>query len=213
MVTEGRIPRVFMRARRVHTVPYMSFCRWVLGLGCTMTLSMTAVACGGAVDGAAGDEDDATGTWSAMLTCDDGDAVLEVDRSDATQLMLVVRGEEARRHLTLHVDRAANSVGEIVVVGRARVAVESAASFDRFADESNRYERSSAIGLNDVAGKPRIVAEVRRSAVDQVTLAFQEVTTTRSCAGTVESHYCRGAEWIEQRGIKELASWSFKGCH
>jgi hypothetical protein len=79
-------------------------------------------------------------------------------------------------------------------------------------DESDRYDRSSAIGLSDMGAKPRIVAEVRRSAVDQVTLAFQEVTTSRTCAGTVEDRFCRGAEWIETRGIKELASWSFKGC-
>ena len=177
-----------------------------------MTITMTMVACGGAVDGTAMGNDDATGTWSAMLTCDDGDAVLEVDRSDATQLKLVVRGEEARRHLTMRVDRAAGPAGEIIVVGRARLPVEGAASFDRFVDESNRYERSSAIGLNDLGARPRIVGEVRRSAVDQLTLAFQEVTVERTCAGTVEGRFCRGAEWIETRGIKELASWSFKGC-
>jgi hypothetical protein len=172
---------------------------------------MAAVACGGAVDASAASEDEATGTWSAMLTCDEG-TVLEVDRTDSTQLKLVVRGEEARRHLTLAVDRAANSAGEIVVVGRARMPVDGASSFDRFVDESDRYERSSTIGLSDVAARPRIVAEVRRSAVDQVTLAFQEVTTSRSCSGTVEGRFCRGAEWIETRGIKELAAWSFKGC-
>jgi hypothetical protein len=189
----------------------MSFSRWALGLGCAVSVSSMG-ACGGAVDASSSGEDEATGTWSAMLTCGDGAAVLEVDRSDATQLKLVVRGEEARRHLTTRVDRAANSVGEIVVVGRARLPVESAASFDRFVDESDRYERSSAVGLNDVGDKPRIVAEVRRSAVDQLTLAFQEVTTSRSCAGTAEGRFCRGAEWVEQRGIKELASWSFNGC-
>jgi hypothetical protein len=181
-----------------------------------MAVSMTAVACGGAVDTTAALDDEATtGTWSAMLTCDDGSAVLEVDRSDATQLKLTVRGEEARRHFETRVDRASNSVGEIVVVGRARVPVEAAASFDRFVDESDRYDRPSTIGLNDIgntADKPRIVAEVRRSALDQVTLAFQEVTTSRTCAGTVEGRFCRGAEWVETRGIKELASWSFKGC-
>ena len=192
----------------------MSFCRAFLGLGCAISIAMTVVACGGAVDGtAAFGDDEATGTWSSMLSCDDGQAVLEVDRRDATQLKLVVRGEEARRHLTMRVDRAANSVGEIVVVGRARIPVESASSFDRFIDESDRYERSSAIGLNDVGAKPRIVGEVRRSAVDQLTLAFQEVTIERSCAGTVEGRFCRGAEWVETRGIKELASWSFSGCH
>ena len=173
---------------------------------------MLAVACGGAVDGATASDDGTTGAWSSMLTCDDGAAVLEVDRDDATQLKLVVRGEEARRHLTLAVDHASNSAGEIVVVGRARVPVEGAATFDRFVDESDRYERSSAVGLNDVGAKPRIVAEVRRSAVDRVTLAFQEVTTEKSCAGTVEGRFCRGAEWVETRAIKELASWSFKGC-
>lgn len=178
---------------------------------CAISIAMT-MACGGAVDGSALNEDEQTGTWSAMLTCDDGQTVLEVDRSDATQLKLVVRGEEARRHLTMRVDRAANSTGEIVVVGRARVPVEGASSFDRFVDESNRYERASTIGLNDVGAKPRIAGEVRRSAVDQLTLAFQEVTSERTCAGTVEGRFCRGAEWVETRGIKELASWSFKGC-
>lgn len=177
-----------------------------------MAMSVATAACGGAVDTSASGEDDATGAWSAMLTCDDGAAVLEVDRADATQLKLVVRGEEARRHFDARVDRATNSVGEIVVVGRARLPVESSASFDRFVDESDRYERAPSLGLNDVGAKPRIVAEVRRSAVDRVTLAFQEVTTSRSCAGTVEGRFCRGAEWTETRGIEELASFSFEGC-
>lgn len=170
------------------------------------------VACGGAVDASAMGEDESTGTWSSMLTCDDGNATIEVDRADATQLKIVVRGEEARRHFESRVERAANSVGEIVVVGRARLPVESAAHFDRFVDESDRYDRATTIGLADLDARPRIVAEVRRSAVDQVTLSFQEVTTTRSCAGSVEGRFCRGAQWVESRGIKELASWSFKGC-
>ena len=147
-----------------------------------------------------------------MLTCDGGGAVLEVDRDDATQLKLVVRGEEARRHFESRVDRAANTAGEIVVVGPARLPVEGASSFDRFVDESDRYDRAPSIGLSDLGGKPRIVAEVRRSAVDEITLAFQEVTTSRSCEGTVEGRFCRGAEWTETRGIKELAAWSFAGC-
>jgi hypothetical protein len=45
--------------------------------------------------------------------------------------------------------------------------VGGGAPFDRFVDESDRYERSSAVGLNDIAAKRRIVAEVRRSAVDR----------------------------------------------
>lgn len=170
------------------------------------------MACGGAIDASSASASDGeTGTWSAMLTCDDG-ATLAVDRDDATQLRLVVKNEAASSAIASHVERAQNSVGEIVVVGKARTPIEGAASFDRFVDESGRYESAASIGLNDVGAKPRIVAEVRRSAVDRVTLAFQEVTVARSCAGTVEGRFCRGAEWVETREISELATWSFKGC-
>lgn len=168
------------------------------------------VACGGAVDAAAAGDDGTTGTWRAMLACDG--ATLEVDREDATALKLVVRDEGAARHLSASVERARNAAGEVVVVGRARTPIEAAGSFDRFVDESGRYERAPSIGLSDVGARPRIVAEVRRSAVDRVTLAFQEVTTTRTCAGTIDGRFCRGAEWVESRGVEELASWSFEGC-
>lgn len=185
----------------------------LVGLGCALSFSILTAACGGAIDTTAPDEAETT-AWSAMLTCEDGGAVLEVDRADARHVQLVVRHDEASSHLRTRVERAANDLGEIVVSGNARLPIEGAQTFDRFVDESGRFDRAPASLAPADRGNAasRIVAEVRRGAVDEVTLSFQEVTTTRSCTGTIEERFCRGGEWVESRAIEELAAWRFTGC-
>lgn len=185
-----------------------------LGLGCAVTVSVLAMACGGAVDPSAQEDGEGTTSYQAMLTCGDGAAVLAVDRDDPRRVELVVHDPDAGREVRARIVRAANDVGEIVVRGEAERPVADASQFDRFVDDSGRFDRATGSVSPSDRGAPatRIVAEVTRTGIDAVTLAFQEVTTTRTCSGTIEERFCRGGEWIENRTVTELASVRFDGC-
>jgi len=177
-----------------------------VGLACAAAISTTvAVGCGGAVDTTASGDPNTVGTYSAMLTCGDGEAVLEVDRVDARNAKLVVRGR-------------GEGGSDLIVAGQTRLPVGTANEFDRFVDESGRFDRTSPEGtvaiatLGGESAPVHVVAEVRRGAVDTLTLSFQQVSVTRSCSGTIDGHFCRGGEWTEAREIKELSASSFGGC-
>jgi hypothetical protein len=168
------------------------------------------VACGGTAEpGTGSGEADVTEQWSAKLSCDNGAAVLDADRTSPRSLQFVVREPAITKFLSSKVNHLENVRGEIIVRGASDRDVTDGASFSRFVDDALHFDASS--NFNGTV-TTRVLAEVKREDGDHVRLTFSEVTTTRSCSGHIDDHNCVNGTWSQADAVRELANWGFQSC-
>jgi hypothetical protein len=145
------------------------------------------------------DDNEVVSQWSPRLTCDGGAAVLDGDVKDPRHQQFVVRDPNIVKFLSSRVNHLQNARGEVIVEGYADGL--------GFTDDAGRFDMSTNY---DRTSTKRVVAVVSREG-ERVKLAFNEITTTRTCSGYIDGPYCRGA-WSQHDDVRELANWSFQSC-
>lgn len=150
-----------------------------------------------------------TDAWSNTLTCDDGAAVLDTDDHDARHAQFVVRNREIVSYLSSKVNHVQNANREVVLQGYTAAPIATVDDFETLTDATDRFDTWKNFDGTEIV---RVTAAVHRELDGRVRLAFNEVTTHRSCSGYVDEIYCRNGEWSETYDVRELANWVFQGC-
>lgn len=146
------------------------------------------------------DGNEVVAQWSAKLTCDSGAAVLDGDVKDARHQQFVVKDANIVKFLSSKVNHLQNAKGEVIVSGYADGV--------GFKDDAGHFDMSA--NFNNTINK-RVIAVVSPEG-ERMKLAFQEITTTRTCSGYIDEVYCRNGEWSQHDDVRELANWSFQSC-
>ncbi|AKU94574.1 hypothetical protein AKJ09_01238 [Labilithrix luteola] len=151
-----------------------------------------------------------TDAWSKTLTCDDGAAFLDTDDNDARHAQFVVRNRDIVGYLSSKVNHIQNANREVILQGYTTAPIETVDDFETLTDSTDRFDTWKNFDSTVIV---RVTASAHRELDGRVRLAFDEVTTHRSCSGYVDEIYCRNGEWSETYEVRELANWVFQGCH